>query len=77
MMKVKLTHPITGAVSEESAHLTTEHAASSYGQSVMVVDSGAIDHATWMLHGGEVTEATAEERAQFNAWITRFPGNRQ
>lgn len=44
-----------------NAALTTEHAASSYGQPVLVVDGEAIDAATWQMGGYRVESASGEE----------------
>ncbi len=48
---------------EGDATVTTDHAASSYGKSVLVIDGVAIGTTEARLMGYEILDATIEERA--------------
>lgn len=55
-MKIALTNPITGKTTRHRASLTTDHAACSYGQSILLVEGEPIDPANCVLQGAVIIE---------------------
>lgn len=62
---MKLTYTgLDGEAHIVNATITTNHAASSYGQPVVVLDDGQpLDAMTWYALGYQVVDATDDERA--------------
>jgi len=56
---------------EINATITTEHAASSYGQPVILIDSGPLDLSSWVLLDYKVVEANQDE----TLLLRKFFGN--
>lgn len=56
-----------------SATVTTDHAASSYGIPVIVLDDGeALSPASWILLAYEVVEATGDELEELEAALRPY-----
>ncbi len=69
-MRIKYKNIYTGQDCDIEAKITTDHASSSYGQPVIVLESGAIfDYRTWQDSGEVVFETDPEERELFGKWL--------
>jgi len=55
-MKISLTNPLDGKTRTMSAHLTTEHSTSSYGQPVMIAGGTPIDVSNAVLQRATIIQ---------------------
>jgi len=74
-MKVRLHNPITGRTRTVSAHLTTQHSASSYGQPVLICGGEPLDVANAVMQG--VTIIKPPKRADQVRMLKRWQESAQ
>ena len=72
-MKVRLHNPLTGRTRTVSAYFTTQHAASHYGQPVLIASGELLDEANAVLQAATIV--TAPKRADQVRMLKRWQEN--